>query len=99
MRKEDIEEEDKDIDFEDMEDGSDGDSHEDVSLNEEPIVDQSEVDLNDQKGVEDINETKEEKQKVLFPEISVLSQIKNKLRKRELYLKLKKEKKEVFIYF
>lgn len=47
------------------------------------------------------NEGKEKKDKsgtVLLPQKSTLSQIKNKMRRHEMYLKYKQEMKKVFIY-
>ncbi len=89
------------IDFDFNENNGKQSSDENIgSDNYESNDDQMDNDLNDQKTGEDINdETKDEKKEVLFPEISLLSKIKNKLRKRELYIKLKKEKKEVLNRF
>jgi hypothetical protein len=57
-------------------------------------VDDLEVEETNDEITDEITDAKDE-QKVLFPETSVLSQIKNKLRRREMYVKLKKQKKEV----
>lgn len=79
---------DKDIEFEFDDDSTEGevDSPQDDSAN-----DTEEDDIQE----DNRTKTEAEKNEVLFPEVSLLSKIKNKLRKHELYVKLKKEKKEV----
>ncbi|CAG2182702.1 unnamed protein product, partial [Oppiella nova] len=76
---------DEDIDFEDI----DGEEPLEQTVDSGQEVDDLEVEETN----DEITDAKAE-QKVLFPETSVLSQIKNKLRRREMYVKLKKQKKE-----
>ncbi|CAG2119456.1 unnamed protein product [Medioppia subpectinata] len=82
------------VDFNDMADeGSDGQSEQimDSQANDgdmDPIDETND----DETVAEDV--ASDEPPRVLFPEQSLLSQIKNKLRRRELYIKMKKEKKE-----
>ena len=82
----------KDIDFgfDYDNNGSDDDSQPDDGSDEE--MDENDIERDDDQK----NSTNGvEGQTVLYPEVSLLSKIKNKLRKHELYVKLKKEKKEV----
>jgi hypothetical protein len=108
-QKEEMSEE--EISFSECDDESDQQLDQSIQSNDEELNEsQSNNDLNDNNNrindneidvdnnVDQSVETNESK-RVLFPEISLLSKIKNKLRRREMFIKLKQQKKEVFNYF